>query len=111
MRANRSQTSNRESSSSRISTGQANSAESGSGSGNNSRAAEASGDIDTSRRDVVEPEGLEKAQAEESKDPLHLIRHELAILKKLHHPNVVKLFEVLDDPTADSLYMVFENCP
>ncbi|KAL9937608.1 hypothetical protein V8E36_003153 [Tilletia maclaganii] len=44
-------------------------------------------------------------------DPLFLIRHEIAILKKLNHPNVVKLFEVLDDPSQDSLYMVFENCP
>ncbi|KAK0555945.1 hypothetical protein OC846_001497 [Tilletia horrida] len=44
-------------------------------------------------------------------DPLFLIRHEIAILKKLHHPNVVKLYEVLDDPTQDGLYMVFENCP
>ncbi|KAE8187295.1 hypothetical protein CF328_g6962 [Tilletia controversa] len=43
-------------------------------------------------------------------DPLFLIRHEIAILKKLNHPNVVKLYEVLDDPSQDSLYMVFESC-
>lgn len=29
-------------------------------------------------------------------------------MKKLDHPNVVKLTEVLDDPEDDNLYMVFE---
>jgi calcium/calmodulin-dependent protein kinase kinase 2 len=31
-------------------------------------------------------------------------------MKKLNHPNVVSLIEVLDDPTEDSLYMVMEYC-
>jgi serine/threonine protein kinase len=43
-------------------------------------------------------------------NPLDLVRTEIAILKKLDHPNVVKLYEVLDDPTQDSLFMVFELC-
>ena len=30
---------------------------------------------------------------------------EIAILKKLDHPNVVKLVEVVDDPEEDNLYM------
>lgn len=34
-----------------------------------------------------------------------LVRSEVAILKELNHPNVIKLYEVLDDPNADSLYM------
>lgn len=38
-------------------------------------------------------------------NPLDLVRGELAILKKLNHPHVVKLYEVLDDPNDDSLYM------
>ena len=29
-------------------------------------------------------------------------------MKKLDHPNVVKLVEVLDDPEDDNLYMVLE---
>jgi calcium/calmodulin-dependent protein kinase kinase 2 len=33
---------------------------------------------------------------------------EIAILKKLNHPNIIRLIEVLDDPSEDSLYMVFE---
>ncbi|KAL1922240.1 uncharacterized protein VTP21DRAFT_9779 [Calcarisporiella thermophila] len=43
-------------------------------------------------------------------DPFALVRGEVAILKKLHHENVVELLEVLDDPSDDSLYMVFEMC-
>lgn len=47
---------------------------------------------------------------EEPKDALHLIRQEIAIMKKLHHDNLVQLIEVLDDPDEDSLYMVLEMC-
>lgn len=42
--------------------------------------------------------------------PLDLIKGEVAILKKLRHPNIVTLIEVLDDPTQDGLFMVFELC-
>jgi [calcium/calmodulin-dependent protein kinase] kinase len=41
---------------------------------------------------------------------LELIKQEIAIMKKLHHNNLVSLVEVLDDPTEDSLYMVMEMC-
>ncbi|KAF8249421.1 Pkinase-domain-containing protein [Wilcoxina mikolae CBS 423.85] len=47
---------------------------------------------------------------QESRNPLYLIREEIAILKKLDHENVVNLIEVLDDPEGDSLYMVLEMC-
>lgn len=40
--------------------------------------------------------------------PLDRVYREIAVLKKLDHPNVVKLVEVLDDPVEDALYMVFE---
>ncbi|KAF7550028.1 hypothetical protein G7046_g8150 [Stylonectria norvegica] len=46
----------------------------------------------------------------EVKDALYLIREEIAITKKLNHPNLVQLYEVLDDPEEDSLYMVLEMC-
>jgi [calcium/calmodulin-dependent protein kinase] kinase len=39
-----------------------------------------------------------------------LIKEEIAIMKKLNHPNLVSLIEVLDDPEEDSLYMVMEMC-
>ena len=38
-------------------------------------------------------------------NPLQKIYREIAIMKKLDHPNVVKLTEVLDDPEDDNLYM------
>lgn len=31
-------------------------------------------------------------------------------MKKLNHPNLVQLIEVLDDPEEDSMYMVLEMC-
>ncbi|XP_038549575.1 calcium/calmodulin-dependent protein kinase kinase 1b [Micropterus salmoides] len=40
--------------------------------------------------------------------PLERVYKEIAILKKLDHPNVVKLVEVLDDPAEDGLHMAFE---
>ncbi|KAL3481841.1 kinase-like domain-containing protein [Aspergillus californicus] len=47
---------------------------------------------------------------EEKENSLYLIREEIAIMKKLHHSNLVSLIEVLDDPSQDSLYMVMEMC-
>jgi serine/threonine protein kinase len=47
---------------------------------------------------------------EEQGNPLYLIKEEIAIMKKLNHPNLVSLIEVLDDPEEDSLYMVLEMC-
>ncbi|KAK3375482.1 kinase-like domain-containing protein [Podospora didyma] len=53
---------------------------------------------------------LSDHKAREAKDALFLIREEIAIMKKLNHPNLVQLIEVLDDPEEDSLYMVLEMC-
>ncbi|KAI4723568.1 Pkinase-domain-containing protein [Aureobasidium sp. EXF-10727] len=48
--------------------------------------------------------------APQANNSLDLIKEEIAIMKKLHHPNLVALIEVLDDPDEDSLYMVLEMC-
>jgi calcium/calmodulin-dependent protein kinase kinase 2 len=53
---------------------------------------------------------LDDQDAAEAKDALFLIREEIAIMKKLNHPNLVQLMEVLDDPEEDSLWMVLEMC-
>jgi len=37
------------------------------------------------------------------------IRREIAILKKVRHPNIVRVIEVIDDPTADKMYIVLEH--
>ena len=54
--------------------------------------------------------GFSDQRAKEAKDALFLIREEVAIMKKLNHPNLVQLIEVLDDPEDDTLYMVMEMC-
>uniref|UniRef100_UPI00398E8A6E calcium/calmodulin-dependent protein kinase kinase 1 n=1 Tax=Pristiophorus japonicus TaxID=55135 RepID=UPI00398E8A6E len=56
------------------------------------------------------PRGSKPPSGEQSKAPAPLERvyQEIAILKKLDHPNIVKLVEVLDDPAEDHLHMVFE---
>ena len=43
-------------------------------------------------------------------DGMDAIRREIAILKQVDHPHIIRLFEVLDDPNIDMLYMVFELC-
>ena len=44
-------------------------------------------------------------------DHMDLVRHEIAILKRLsRHPHILTLTEVLDDQKSDSLYMIFELC-
>ncbi|KAI8907222.1 kinase-like domain-containing protein [Gorgonomyces haynaldii] len=54
--------------------------------------------------------GRGRGQAREEVNPLDMIKEEIAILKKLNHPNCIKLYEVLDDPTQDSIFMVIELC-
>ena len=36
------------------------------------------------------------------------IQLEVAVMKKMNHPNIVNLFEVIDDPVADKLYLLME---
>jgi len=42
-------------------------------------------------------------------DGLDAVRREVAIMKQLEHPNIVRLFEVLCDAEDDSIYLVMEH--
>ncbi|KAH7087672.1 kinase-like domain-containing protein [Paraphoma chrysanthemicola] len=53
---------------------------------------------------------LHRHSTTEENNSFELIKEEIAIMKKLNHPNLVSLVEVLDDPEEDSLYMVMEMC-
>ena len=39
---------------------------------------------------------------------LDSVKTEIAIMKKLRHPNLVQLFEVIDDPQHHKLYLVLD---
>jgi serine/threonine protein kinase len=39
------------------------------------------------------------------------VEREIALMKKLSHPNLVQLYEVIDSPETDILYMVLEYMP
>ena len=51
---------------------------------------------------------LKKKLLSRAKSAYTLLEQEIAILKKLDHPNTVKLIEVIDDPHEDKLYMIIE---
>lgn len=63
-----------------------------------------------SKRKLMKKAGIfgRMAPRRTSVDPLANVYKEIAILRKLDHPNVVKLVEVLDHPDKDNLYLVFE---
>lgn len=61
-----------------------------------------------SKKRLLRQAALMRRSAKQTTSPLDRVYREIAVLKKLDHPNIVKLVEVLDDPVEDSLYMVFE---
>lgn len=61
-----------------------------------------------SKKRVMRKAGLRRP-GDKGKNPgLESLQREIAILKKVDHPYVVRLYEVLDDPSEDNLYLVFE---
>eukprot|EP00353_Schmidingerella_taraikaensis_P002846 CAMPEP_0185586144 /NCGR_PEP_ID=MMETSP0434-20130131/42779_1 /TAXON_ID=626734 ORGANISM="Favella taraikaensis, Strain Fe Narragansett Bay" /NCGR_SAMPLE_ID=MMETSP0434 /ASSEMBLY_ACC=CAM_ASM_000379 /LENGTH=78 /DNA_ID=CAMNT_0028207045 /DNA_START=14 /DNA_END=246 /DNA_ORIENTATION=+ len=37
------------------------------------------------------------------------VKTEMAIMKKLDHPYICKLYEIIDDPTQHKLYLIIEH--
>lgn len=52
--------------------------------------------------------GSQQQHHHASKENELKIRREISILKKCCHPNVVRLREILDDPTSRKIYMALE---
>ncbi|KAG6916675.1 hypothetical protein DXG01_005899 [Tephrocybe rancida] len=38
----------------------------------------------------------------------HSIRREIAVMRRCHHANIVRLYEVMDDPRQDKIYLAME---
>ena len=45
------------------------------------------------------------------KDAVLALQREVSLMKKMTHPNIVNLVEVIDDPSHHQLYIVSEFCP
>lgn len=57
---------------------------------------------------ILSKSKLKRVFISKTRNALHDIEIEIAIMKKLNHPNVVNLIEVLDDPSVDKLYIIME---
>ena len=57
---------------------------------------------------IASKEKLKKKLISKNKSVYSQLEGEVAIMKKLCHPNIVRLFEVIDDPNADKIYLVME---
>lgn len=61
-----------------------------------------------SKKRLIRKVGLMPRNPKKRSNPLDALHREIAILKKVDHPNVVKLIEVIDDPEIDNVYLIFE---
>ena len=52
---------------------------------------------------------LKRTNVKHGRSDMDLYR-EPDVQKKLSHPNVVKIFEIIDDPQEDKLYLVMDYC-
>ncbi|CDW85374.1 protein kinase domain containing protein [Stylonychia lemnae] len=60
---------------------------------------------------ILNKRKLNRIFISKTRTALQNVEKEIAIMKKLDHPNVVQLIEVLDDPTHDKLYIIMEYLP
>ena len=51
---------------------------------------------------------LQRKKISINKSALDPVKEEMAIMQKINHPHVLKLYEIIDDPTAKKLYLITE---
>ena len=39
------------------------------------------------------------------KDFMYKVAREVAVMKKIDHPNIIRLYEVLDNPQTEKIYL------
>lgn len=57
---------------------------------------------------VIKKNKLMKKRISKTQTAFDMVKTEIAIMKKLEHPNIVDLKEVLNDPELPKLYLVME---
>ncbi len=57
---------------------------------------------------VIKRAKLKKRRLSKDKTAFDNIEREVAIMKKLSHPHIVRLLEIMDDPSCEKLYLVME---
>lgn len=57
---------------------------------------------------VIDKKKLRKIFITKSTTAFKLVQNEIAILKKVCHPNVVNLYEIIDDENYDKLFIIME---
>ncbi len=71
-------------------------------------------DTDTGERramKIINKAQLKKQRISHNKSAYSQIENEVAIMKKICHPNVVRLFEIIDDPNSKKLFLIMEYVP
>lgn len=51
---------------------------------------------------------LQRLLINSSTKPIKMLETEMAVLKKLNHPNVLQLYEIIDDSSINKLYLITE---
>ncbi len=60
---------------------------------------------------IINKAKLKKLFAGKNVPAYKQLENEIAIMKKMWHPNIVQLYEIIDDPSSNKIYIVMEYIP